>query len=84
MFVHRGAEDKEFQPDAPRRFCSDRLCRAGNHSLQTQTCRRLGSEWLWQGTELGCDSSFYNPQVEGTFPRAEPAAGDGEITDALC
>lgn len=36
-----------------------------------------------KGTELGHDSGFYNLQVGGTFPGAEPAAGQGVMTDAL-
>lgn len=35
-----------------------------------------------EGTELGHDRGFYSLQVGGTFPRTEPAAGEGEITDA--
>lgn len=35
-----------------------------------------------KGTELGRDRGFYSLQVGGTFPRAEPAAREGEITAA--
>lgn len=76
---------KSFSLTPPRRFCSEAMPRW--KPLYAEANTRMSGERValagTEGTELGHGSGFYNLQVGETFPRAEPAAGEGERTDAL-
>ena len=59
--------------------CWKSLYAEANTQMSGERVASAGTE----GAELRHDSGFYSLQVGGTFPGTEPAAGEGETTDAL-